>query len=198
MLFSVTVQPSPSLRILHSTVPPPKFIPQFRFFRSTIPSQQASRSRISNFSQDASNLVNDPRRWRRAISSARGDDDEDDDGEEDEDDEDRSLDLLVRFVHNIFKKTSKRARRAVRSVLPVSISTKLVGFSVDGVLILAFLWVSKAFLEVVCTVGSVVFVSILLIRGIWSGVTYLQESRNQRVNGLDEDHHTWNSVQPVT
>lgn len=53
------------------------------------------------------------------------DDDEDEDGDED-DDEDRSLDLLVRFVQNVFKKISRRARRAVRSVLPISISTKLV------------------------------------------------------------------------
>ncbi|KAJ9561122.1 hypothetical protein OSB04_006282 [Centaurea solstitialis] len=41
----------------------------------------------------------------------------------------------------------------------------LVGFSVNGVIILAFFWILKAFLEVVCTLGSVVFVSILLVRG---------------------------------
>lgn len=55
------------------------------------------------------------------------DDDLDVDEEEDED-EDRSLDLLVRFVQNVFRKVSKRARKAVRSVLPVSIPTKLVPF----------------------------------------------------------------------
>ncbi|KAH1063449.1 hypothetical protein J1N35_028436, partial [Gossypium stocksii] len=42
----------------------------------------------------------------------------------------------------------KQARKALRAVLPISICTKLVGFSVDGVLILVFLWVLKAFLEV--------------------------------------------------
>lgn len=36
------------------------------------------------------------------------------------------MDLLLRFVENVFRKVSKRARKAVRSVLPVSISTKLV------------------------------------------------------------------------
>ncbi|CAF1896676.1 unnamed protein product, partial [Brassica napus] len=70
------------------------------------------------------------------------------DEHEEEEEEDRSLDLLLRFVENVFRKVSKRARRAVRSILPVSISTKLVGFSVNGVLMLAFLWILKAFLEV--------------------------------------------------
>lgn len=51
-------------------------------------------------------------------------DDEEDEDEEEEDD--RSLDLLVKFVQNVFKKVSKRARKAVRSVLPVNIPTKLV------------------------------------------------------------------------
>ncbi|KAJ6905722.1 hypothetical protein NC652_023472 [Populus alba x Populus x berolinensis] len=53
------------------------------------------------------------------------------------------------FVSNVFKKVSKRARKAVRSVLPVPLSTKLVEFSVNGVLLPAFLWVLKAFLEVI-------------------------------------------------
>uniref|UniRef100_M4DGX3 Uncharacterized protein n=1 Tax=Brassica campestris TaxID=3711 RepID=M4DGX3_BRACM len=37
-----------------------------------------------------------------------------------------------------------------------------VGFSVNGVRILAFLWILKAFLEVACTLGTIVFTSILL------------------------------------
>lgn len=123
---------------------------------------------------------------------------EDDDDDEGEEEEDRSLDLLVKFVENVFRKVSKRARKAVRSVLPVAISTKLVGFAVNGLIILSFLWVLKAFLEVVCTLGSVVFVSILLIRGVWSGILYLQESRGRLVNGIDEDHPAWSGAQPVT
>lgn len=56
-----------------------------------------------------------------------GDDlDEDDDDDEEEEEEDRSLDLLIRFVENVFKKVSRKARRAVKSVLPVPISTRLV------------------------------------------------------------------------
>ncbi|PIA57061.1 hypothetical protein AQUCO_00600059v1 [Aquilegia coerulea] len=116
--------------------------------------------------------------------------------EDDDDEEDRSLDLLVKFVQNVFKKISKRARKAVRSVLPVSISTQLVGFSVNGVIILAFLWVLKAFLEVVCTFGSLVFVSILLIRGTWSGISYLQESRNRNANEFDDN--AWSGAQPAS
>lgn len=45
---------------------------------------------------------------------------------DDDDDEDRTLDLLVRFFQNVFKKVSKRARKAVRSVLPLPISSHLV------------------------------------------------------------------------
>ncbi|KAF7811101.1 protein SHORT HYPOCOTYL IN WHITE LIGHT 1 [Senna tora] len=200
MLFSFTTQSPPRFPILHhSTISRPKSPLHFGASRTIIPPQHASRSRLSNFSQDGSNLVDDPRRWRRTISSARGGgyEDEEEDGEGDDDEEERSLDLLVRFVHNIFKKLSKKARKAVRSVLPLAISTKLVGFSVNGVLVLAFLWILKAFLEVICTMGSAVFLSILLIRGVWSGLTYLQESRNQKLQ-LDQELHAWNDVQPVT
>ncbi|TKY71223.1 hypothetical protein E2542_SST07519 [Spatholobus suberectus] len=119
------------------------------------------------------------------------------DDEGDENDEDRSLDLLVRFVQNVFKKVSKRARKAVRSILPFPIATHLVGFSVNGILVLTFFWILKAFLEVLCTLGSVVFVSILLIRGIWSGVSLLQESRHQKSDELDINN-AWNGAQPVT
>ncbi|XP_073029728.1 uncharacterized protein [Primulina eburnea] len=75
-----------------------------------------------------------------------GGDFDDEDDEEDEE-EDRSLDLLIRFVENVFKKVSRKARKAVKSVLPIPISTKLVGFAVNGTIILTFLWVLKAFLE---------------------------------------------------
>lgn len=121
--------------------------------------------------------------------------DEDDDEDEDEEDEDRSLDLLIKFVENVFRKVSRKARKAVKSVLPVPISAKLVGFAVNGTLILTFLWVLKAFLQVICTLGSVVFLSILLIRGLWTGVSYFQESRGFR--GDDDDPRLWGSGQPA-
>ncbi|KAG7022508.1 Protein SHORT HYPOCOTYL IN WHITE LIGHT 1, partial [Cucurbita argyrosperma subsp. argyrosperma] len=152
--------------------------------------------------QGVDHLVDDRRNWNRSISSdfdiIGGEDDEDDEDEENEE-EDRSLDLLVRFVENVFRKVSKRARKAVRSVLPQSIPTKLVGFSVNGVLMLAFLWILKAFLEVICTLGTAVFVSILIIRGVWTGILYLQDIRSHRFNRLDDDqHHAWTGAQPAS
>ncbi|KAM4088616.1 hypothetical protein ACB094_07G085300 [Castanea mollissima] len=101
---------------------------------------QVSR-RTQNFPRDAP--IDEPRNWLDPVD----DEDEDEEDEDEDEDEDRSLDLLARFLQNVFKKISKRARKAVRSVLPVSIPTKLVGFSVNGVLLLAFLWVLKAFIE---------------------------------------------------
>lgn len=116
--------------------------------------------------------------------------------DEDEEEEDRSLDLLVKFIQKVFKKLSRKARKAVRAVLPDSISTQLVSFSVNGVIILTFLWLSKAVLEVVCTLGSVVFASILLIRGVWTGISYLQNNRNLRTD--DDDRHAWSGAQPAS
>ncbi|XP_073027161.1 uncharacterized protein [Primulina eburnea] len=124
-----------------------------------------------------------------------GDFDEDDEDDDEDEEEDRSLDLLVRFVENVFKKVSRKARKAVKSVLPVPISTKLVGFAVNGIIILTFLWVLKAFLEVICTLGSVVFTSILLVRGIWTGISYFQESRSYRAE--DDEPEAWTGTQPA-
>ena len=67
----------------------------------------------------------DPRAWIGDLGEGYGGDD-DDEEEEVEEEDDRSLDLLARFVENVFRKISRRARKAVRSVLPPSISTKLV------------------------------------------------------------------------
>ena len=106
---------------------------------------QVSR-RTQNFPREAP--IDEPRNWLDPVDD-EDDVDEDEDGDEEDEDEDRSLDLLARFLQNVFKKISKRARKAVRSVLPVSIPTKLLGFSVNGVLVLAFLWVLKAFIEVI-------------------------------------------------
>ncbi|KAJ4851211.1 hypothetical protein Tsubulata_032760 [Turnera subulata] len=48
-----------------------------------------------------------------------------DDSDEDDDDAESSLDLLVRFLHSMFKKLSKRAKKATRSMLPAAISPQL-------------------------------------------------------------------------
>lgn len=133
------------------------------------------------------------------VTGAFGDDlyeDDDDDDEDDEEEEDRSLEFLVRFVENVFRKISRRARKAVKSVLPIPISTRLVGFAVNGTLILTFLWVLKAFLQVICTLGSVVFASILLIRGIWTGISYFQENRVYREEDGDRPK-SWTNTRPA-
>nr|XP_043621725.1 protein SHORT HYPOCOTYL IN WHITE LIGHT 1 [Erigeron canadensis] len=159
---------------------------------------QATR-RPTNFPpQESENPAVGSRNWNRNITfNDYDDDDDDEDDDEEEEEDDRSLDLLIKFVENVFKRVSKRARKAVRSVLPINIPTKLVGFSVNGVLILAFFWILKAFLEVVCTLGSVVFVSILLVRGVWTGISYFQDGRYRRTNDYDGDNQAWTGTQPT-
>lgn len=101
---------------------------------------------ILGFQQGRDDFADDTRSWNRKIRPEYGFD-EDYEGEEDEDDreeeEDRSLDLLLRFVENVFRKISKRARKAVRSILPVSISTKLVSLRTTLMIVSSFLINSK-------------------------------------------------------
>lgn len=150
---------------------------------------------------DAVVVVPDARPWVGDLSGAAasyrdGSEEDEDDADDDEDeDEDRSLDLLARFLHSVFRKASRRARRAARSVLPPSVPAELVKFSVNGVLVLTFLWILKGLLEVVCTFGSMVFASILLVRGIWSGVTYIRENRYSYIHRIDNDENRWSRVQ---
>ncbi|KAL9327967.1 hypothetical protein ACSQ67_002970 [Phaseolus vulgaris] len=137
MLFSAVTVKSAGLPLFSSFTPNSHLRPfpnALCTHHDYIPSQ-----RVSSFSQSKSRrtLVHDPRKWVHPNS----------DDDDDENDEDRSLDLLVRFVQNVFKKVSKRTRKAVRSVLPFPISTHLIGFSVNGTLLLAFLWILKAFLQ---------------------------------------------------
>ncbi|OVA11948.1 hypothetical protein BVC80_8763g13 [Macleaya cordata] len=81
---------------------------------------------------------------------------EDESDEEDEEERESSVDLLVRFVQSMFKKLSKRAKKATRSILPPAISPQLVSFAVDGVLLLTSLSIVKALLQgTICTNRSV-------------------------------------------
>lgn len=52
--------------------------------------------------------------------------------------------------------------------------------------------------QVICTLGSVVFVSILLIRGIWSGVSHVQENHGHIGNEHGDDHQAWTGTRPAT
>ncbi|GAV75597.1 hypothetical protein CFOL_v3_19075 [Cephalotus follicularis] len=103
--------------------------------------------------------------------------------ESEEDDTESSVDLLIRFLLSMFKKVSRRAKKASLSILPAAISPQLVKsltvdvyFAVDGVLLLALLSIVKSLLEVVCTLGGTVFVVILLLRVIWAAISYFQLS----------------------
>lgn len=194
---------------LISSYPQPKFFYNTNRLRSlSLPPIRVpllrlqSYRRLSDFPKEGDSLTGSPLNWnRRRNSNVIGgyivDENDHDDEDLDEEEEDRSLDLLIRFFQNVFKKVSRRARKAVRSVLPTNISSQLVGFSVNGVIILTFMWVLKAFLEVICTLGSVVFMSILLIRGVWTGISYLQESRSYRTDELDDDPPEWRGTQPA-
>ncbi|OMO55020.1 hypothetical protein COLO4_36242 [Corchorus olitorius] len=114
--------------------------------------------------------------------------------DEDDETEESSVDLLIRFLQSMFKKASKRAKKASRSVLPAAMSPQLVSFAVDGVLLLAALSIVKAFLEVVCTLGGTVFVVILLLRVIWAAVSYFQSNGSS----LNQGEGSFGSAQPVS
>ncbi|KAF8102266.1 hypothetical protein N665_0199s0041 [Sinapis alba] len=103
----------------------------------------------------------------------------DDDEDDDEDDErESSVDLLIRFLTSMFKKVSKRAKKASRRILPAAMSPRLVSFAVDGILLLGSLSIIRAFLEVICNLGGTVFTVILLIRLFWTGASFFQNYGN--------------------
>ncbi|KAH7515837.1 protein SHORT HYPOCOTYL IN WHITE LIGHT 1 isoform X1 [Ziziphus jujuba] len=119
---------------------------------------------------------------------------EDDETDEEDDDAESSIDLLLRFLQSMFKKISKRAKKATRSVLPAAIPTQLVSFAVDGILLLASLSIIKAFLEVVCTLGGTVFSVILLLRVIWASLSYFQSSGSI----FNQSGSSFGTTQPIT
>ncbi|XP_042394221.1 protein SHORT HYPOCOTYL IN WHITE LIGHT 1-like isoform X2 [Zingiber officinale] len=127
--------------------------------------------RFSSYGQETVEVVPNPRAWDGNLGGLGYE--EDDDEEDDEDEDDRSLDLLVRFLNSVFRKISRRARRAVRAVLPPAIPTKLV----------------------ICTFGSMVFVSILLVRGIWSGITYIRMNQYTYTNRMENEDSQWSGIQ---
>nr|GMD15131.1 protein SHORT HYPOCOTYL IN WHITE LIGHT 1 isoform X1 [Ipomoea batatas]GMD19585.1 protein SHORT HYPOCOTYL IN WHITE LIGHT 1 isoform X1 [Ipomoea batatas] len=101
-----------------------------------------------------------------------GEEEYESDDDEEDDDTESSVDLLIRFVRSIFKKVSKRARKATSSILPDIISPQLV----------------------ICTLGGTVFVVILLLRVLWSAVDYFQSSST----GFNQSGASYGNSQPVT
>ncbi|RZC80030.1 hypothetical protein C5167_042607 [Papaver somniferum] len=119
------------------------------------------------------------------------DDEEEGDDDDDEIERESSMDLLFRFVQSMYKKLSKRAKKAARSILPPAISPPLVSFAVDGVLLLT---VVKALLQVVCTLGGTVFIVILMVRVIWATMSYFRSN----VNGSNQSNgNSYNSTIPA-
>ncbi|XP_048319080.1 protein SHORT HYPOCOTYL IN WHITE LIGHT 1 isoform X2 [Ziziphus jujuba] len=97
---------------------------------------------------------------------------EDDETDEEDDDAESSIDLLLRFLQSMFKKISKRAKKATRSVLPAAIPTQLV----------------------VCTLGGTVFSVILLLRVIWASLSYFQSSGSI----FNQSGSSFGTTQPIT
>ncbi|CAL9085133.1 unnamed protein product [Musa textilis] len=180
----------------------PRLLPSNSFHLFSLPllSHRRLRSpvrasdRFSSYHKEKVAVVPDPGAWVGNLGGEENGGEDDDYNEEDEEEQDQSLDLLVGFLYNVFRKISRSMRKAARSVLPPFIPSKLVGFSVNGVLILALLWILKAFLEVVCTLGSMVFVSMLLVRGIWSFVTYTMENQYNYASRNDTEGSRWSGV----
>ncbi|XP_070028049.1 uncharacterized protein LOC107781353 isoform X2 [Nicotiana tabacum] len=96
---------------------------------------------------------------------------EDEEDSDEEEETESSLDLLMRLVGNMFKKVSKRARKATRSILPDVIPPQLV----------------------ICTLGGAVFVAILLLRVLWSAVSYFQSTSS----GFNDGGSSYGSTQPA-
>ncbi|PIA62373.1 hypothetical protein AQUCO_00200401v1 [Aquilegia coerulea] len=101
--------------------------------------------------------------------------------EESDDDEETesSLDLLFRFLQSLFKKVSKKAKKATRSILPPVIAPHLV----------------------VCTLGGSVFIAILVLRVIWATISHFQSTGNRFNQGgssFNQGGSSYGSAQPVT
>jgi hypothetical protein len=100
----------------------PNALSPTRFYRTNL---KASSSRRLPY--DTVVVTPDARAWVGSRYDQGENDNLDYESEDEEEkEEDRSLDLLVLFMQNFFKNISRRARRAVRSVLPPSIPSKLV------------------------------------------------------------------------
>lgn len=109
---------------------------------------------------------------------------------DEEDQEEDNFELLFQIASNIIRRISKHAAKFAIDLLPPMISSQLVKFSINGVVMLGFLWILKAMLELTCVVGSIIFIGILLIRGMWAIMCYfhLYHSDNVDSNGKVYGH----------
>ncbi|KAJ0037282.1 hypothetical protein Pint_23117 [Pistacia integerrima] len=117
-LSSPCVIARPPSKLRHSSLPPPLNLPFHNYHKIL------RLSIICHGQLDGS-----------AVGEAHDIDDEaifddlmvdDDITSDDEDDTESSVDLLIRFLQTMFKKLSKRAKKASLSILPTGISSQLV------------------------------------------------------------------------
>ncbi|XP_039047702.1 protein SHORT HYPOCOTYL IN WHITE LIGHT 1-like [Hibiscus syriacus] len=163
------LSPTATNKLPHSSISPPTTLPfPLNSFSLKAPIFPICRSQYDSSGYEEAEAVDEPF-FRNLVEES--DDDDDDETES-------SVDLLMRFLQSMFRKVSKRAKKASRSILPAGMSPQLVSFAVDGVLLLAALSILKSLLEVVCTLGGTVFVVILLLRVIWAAVSYFQSISN--------------------
>eukprot|EP00249_Psilotum_nudum_P005930 c19331_g2_i2 orf=100-765(+) len=136
--------------------------------------------------------------FQRYQESSEGEEDEYvTDPQEDVLEEDANLGLLFEVAQKLFKRVSRRTTRAARGLLPPTISSQLVEFSCNGILLLGSLWILKSFLEIICNLGSAIFIGIVLIRGVWSILSYLHMSNEKDIGNVDgnisqgKSHYQW-------
>ncbi|KAK8617322.1 hypothetical protein V6N13_080239 [Hibiscus sabdariffa] len=164
------LSPIPTIKLPLSSISPPTTLSfPHKPLALKPPKFSVFRSQYDGSGYEETEAVDEPF-FRDLVEESEDDDDEDE--------TESSVDLLMRFLQSMFRKVSKRAKKASRSILPAGISPQLVSFAVDGVLLLAALSILKALLEVVCTLGGTVFVVILLLRVIWAAVSYFQSISN--------------------
>ncbi|KAB2087626.1 hypothetical protein ERO13_A04G096700v2 [Gossypium hirsutum] len=178
------VVPIATNKLPHSLFSPPATLsfPPHKSFNPKPPISSICRSQFDGSGYEESEAVEEPF-FPYLVEES---DDEDDETES-------SVDLLLRFLHSMFRKVSKRAKKASRSILPAAMSPQLVSFAVDGVLLLAALSILRALLEVVCTLGGTVFVVILLLRVIWAAVSYFQSIGK----GFNQGDGSFGTSQPI-
>ncbi|KAL3688037.1 hypothetical protein R1sor_014346 [Riccia sorocarpa] len=125
----------------------------------------------------------------RSESSNSGSNVDEDEGEEDEGYEEEAqgvfeenVEVLLRTVMDLFLNYSNRAIRAIREILPPAISTQLIAFGVRGFLFVSLLWVTRALLEVCCSLATYVFGGLFLVRLAWSIIVSAQAGSNSTLS----------------
>ncbi|KAK8303632.1 uncharacterized protein LOC105780107 isoform X3 [Gossypium raimondii] len=111
------VVPIATNKLPHSSFSPPATLsfPPHKSFNPKPPISSICRSQFDGSGYEESEAVEEPF-FPYLVEES---DDEDDETES-------SVDLLLRFLHSMFRKVSKRAKKASRSILPAAMSPQLL------------------------------------------------------------------------